>query len=69
MNYLKRLPALLFALALTAYQSLASAAASTAYSFINIAASVPELRTYAMLLAGFCVMGAIACRRKPAGSL
>lgn len=36
MNYLKPLLALLFALALTAYQPLASAAVSTAYSFENI---------------------------------
>jgi len=38
-------------------------------SFINIATPVPEPRTYAMLLAGFCVMGAIIRRRKPTDSL
>lgn len=38
-------------------------------SFINIAAPVPEPRTYAMLLAGLCVMGAITRRRRPTDSL
>ncbi len=76
MNYLKSLLGLSFVFALTAYQLLAPTPASIFYSlenithgFINTTTSVPEPGTYAMLLAGFCVMGAISRRHRPSDSL
>lgn len=76
MNYLKSLLGLLFVIAIMACQLFAPAVASKSYSlenithgFISIAASVSEPGTYAMLLAGFCVMVGISRRRKPTDSL